>query len=159
MKFVTRMILVAAAVFALPLAAKDKVEPAVNASTKEAFQTVSTWVRGQMTDDGRYPRLSARERGTVEARLDEMGRLFEARGSVEQMSGDEKLKMLNAQEEVNGILAKRDNERLICTREAPIGSNLPVKTCRTAGEIEARRRMDNDSLRRRSVTTQNRSGG
>lgn len=156
MKSVLSMILAAAAFVALPLSAKDKVEPAVNANTKDAFQTVSAWVRAQMNDNGRYPNLSARERGTVETRLDEMGRLLDARGSVEQMSADEKMKMFNAQEEVNAILAKRDNERLICTQERPIGSNLPVKVCRTAGEVEARRRADRGAMDRRQATPQTR---
>jgi hypothetical protein len=75
------------------------------------------------------------------------------------MSDADKTAMFNKQEEVNAILAKRDNERLICKNEKPIGSNIPVKTCQTAGEIEARRRNDSQYLRRTQNTPQLKSGG
>ncbi len=149
--------------FALLLAgqaaiAKDKPAPAVNANDKESFQTVSEWVRKQMDDGGRYAEVKSNERQTVNDRLDEMGRLFEQKGSVDQMNVDEKKKLLVDQEEINSILGKRDGDRLICSYERPIGSNLPVKTCTTAREAEMRRRDDRNELDRRQVTKQKKWG-
>jgi hypothetical protein len=147
MKFCFAVIVFSAAIFASPLFAKDNVQPAINASSKDAFATVSTWVRKQMDEGGRYAQVKADERSRVNARLDDMDRLFQKRGDVAQMNDTEKLEMFNNQQEVNAILAKRDNDRLICKYEAPIGSHIPVKTCRTAGEIEERRRQDSDFVR------------
>ena len=126
--------------------AAEKPQPAVTADTKDAFTEVASKTRDQMKEGGRYSKVTAAEKSKVDARLDEMGQLFDQRGSVAQMSGDEKVRLFNAQEEVNSILAKRDNDRLICRNEAPIGSHLPVKTCKTVGEIERQRQADSHGL-------------
>lgn len=138
--------------------ASDKPNPAVNASDKESFQTVSEWVRKQMDAGGRYAETNGEERQVVNARLDEMSRMFEQKPSVDQMSIDEKKKLLVDQEEINSILGKRDGERLICKSERPIGSNLPVKTCVTARERDQRRREDNRELERQQVNKQKKWG-
>ena len=138
--------------------ASDKPNPAVNASDKDSFQTVSEWVRKQMDAGGRYSETSGEERQVVNARLDEMTKMFEQKPSVDQMSVDEKKKLLVDQEEINSILGKRDGERLICKSERPIGSNLPVKTCQTASERDGRRREDRQELDRQQVSKQKKWG-
>jgi len=138
--------------------AADKPNPAVNASDKDSFQTVSEWVRKQMDAGGRYAETNGEERQVVNARLDEMSKLFEQKSSVDQMSIDEKKKLLVDQEEINSILGKRDGDRLICKSERPIGSNLPVKTCVTARERDQRRREDNKELERQQVNRQKKWG-
>lgn len=146
------------AFLALPaLAKKEVAEAAVNASNRDAFETVSAWVRDQMREGGRYAHVTPTERTRVDTRLVEMEGLFQKYPAVDQMSDDDKLKMFNYQEEVNAILAHRDSERLICKNVKPIGSNIPVKQCMTAGEIEARRRNDTDYLRRTQQTPQYKS--
>lgn len=149
-----RMIVLLLALLAMPALAKDKVEPAVNASNKDAFATVSNWVRGQMDEGGRYGHVSAGERTRVNTRLDEMSGLFERYGTVEQMPEADKLEMFNKQEEVNSILAKHDGERLICKNVVPVGSHIPVKQCMTAADMEARRRGDQHYLQRTQQTVQ-----
>lgn len=137
------------ALVSLPaLAKKQEAEAAVNASNKDAFETVSSWVRGQMKEGGRYAHVTATERTRVDTRLGEMESLFQKSPAVDQMSDEDKLKLFNYQEEVNAILADRDSERLICKSVKPIGSNIPVKQCMTAGEMEARRRNDVDYMRK-----------
>lgn len=137
------------ALVALPaLAKKGEAEAAINANNKDAFETVSSWVRGQMKEGGRYAHVTATERTRVDTRLGEMEGLFQKSPAVDQMSDEDKLKLFNYQEEVNAILAGRDSERLICKNVKPIGSNIPVKQCMTAGEMEARRRNDVDYMRK-----------
>jgi hypothetical protein len=126
----------------VPAWAEDKPEAAINASNKEAFETVSGWVRKQMEPGGRYSYVTPVDQKKVNSELDEMGKLMQQRGDVEHMTDAEKKSMFANQQDVNAILAKHDNERVICKNEAPIGSHIPVKTCQTAGMIEARRRND-----------------
>lgn len=135
-------------VFSTSLAAKDKVAPAINASDKGSFDAVSSWVRKEMTPGGRYSAISTVERGRVDARLDQMSSLYANTADIAHMTEAQKYQMLNDQEEVNAILAKRDNDRVICKREIPVGSHIPVNTCRTAAEIEIRRRNDREYLQR-----------
>ena len=152
MKFGPVIALFIAALVALPLSAKEKTDPAVNANTKDTFETVSTWVRQQMDVGGRYSYVTPGERSKINGKLDEMSKLFQKRSDVAQMMDAEKTAMFNSQQQVNAILAKHDNERLICKNEMPIGSHIPVKTCSTAGEIEARRRSDLQYLQRTQQT-------
>lgn len=138
--------------------ASDKPNPAINANDKDSFQVVSEWVRKQMEAGGRYAETNGEERRVVNARLDEMTKMFEQKPSVDQMSIDEKKKLLVDQEEINSILGKRDGERLICKSERPIGSNLPIKTCQTASERDLRRREDSKELQRQSRGRQEKWG-
>jgi hypothetical protein len=150
MKSIAAIVLFAAVFVAVSVSAKETTAPAVNASTKDAFETVSTWVRKQMDAGGRYSYVTAAERSRVNDKLDEMSKLFEKSGDTAKMMDADKTAMFNSQEEVNAILAKRDNERLICKNEMPAGSHIPVKTCLTAGEMEEGRRNTKDYLQRTS---------
>ncbi|MEO5623469.1 MAG: hypothetical protein ABIO74_11980 [Dokdonella sp.] len=158
MKYAYSFALVLTLLFAVPVAAADIAEHAINASSRDAFDTVSGWVRKQMDAGGRYSYVTADERNKVNAELDEMGQLFQQRSDVAHMSDAEKTMLFNSQEHVNAILAKRDNERLICKSEMPIGSHIPVKTCQTAGMMEARRRNDVQYLQRNQNSPQLKSG-
>ncbi|MEP7041765.1 MAG: hypothetical protein ABI843_01810 [Dokdonella sp.] len=144
---------------ASPAFAKDDTAPAVNADTKAAFDTVAGWVRAQMEAGGRYSEVSSGERSKVDAKLGEMGKMFEQHGDVAQMGDADKTRMFNTQQEINAILSKRDGDRLICKTERPVGSNIPVKTCQTASKIEGRRRDDlKDFQQRQNVQPQQKRG-
>lgn len=158
MKVGSLMVLFIAMLVAMPLCAKEKVEPAVNANTKDSFDTVSTWVRKEMAPGGRYSYVTAAESTTINAKFEEMSRLYAKTPDIAQMAEADKTQMFNDQEQINSILGKRDNDRLICKNEIPVGSHIPVKTCETAGAIEARRRNDNDYLQRRQATMQLKTG-
>ena len=40
-----------------------------------------------------------------------------------------------------------DEMTLVCTREKPTGSNLPVKVCRTQAQIDLEREMGKEEIR------------
>lgn len=139
------------ALFALPAWAAVKPSPAVNASNKAAFETVSTWVRKQMDTGGRYSDVTTSDRAKVDSQLDSMDKLFQEHPDVAQMTPEQKTRMFNSQEEVNAILAKRDDQRLICRSEAPVGSHIPVRTCRTVRELADQRRGTDIYLRQENT--------
>jgi hypothetical protein len=122
------------------VAATDKAAPAVNADTKESFATVSGWVTKEMHTGGRYEHVTDSERSTVEGKLASMSTLLDKKGSVAQMNDAEKTQMFNDQEQVNAILAHRDGDRLVCQTVAPVGSHIPVKSCKTARQLEGDQR-------------------
>jgi hypothetical protein len=138
-------------------AAADKPAPAVNADTKESFATVSGWVQKEMHAGGRYEHVTDSERSTVEAKLASMSALLEKKGSVAEMSDAEKTQMFNDQEQVNAILAHRDGDRLVCQTVAPVGSHIPVKTCKTARQMEGDQREAQKFIQNRQ-NTQTKSG-
>ena len=132
--------LLLAALVAASAVAADKPAPAVNADTKESFATVSGWVEKEMHSGGRYEHVTDSERSTVQAKLASMSALLDKKGSVAQMSDAEKTQMFNDQEQVNAILAHRDGDRLVCQTVAPVGSHIPVKSCKTARQLEGDQR-------------------
>jgi hypothetical protein len=139
-KYVSAAWLLLAAVAVNAAAAADKPSPAVNADTKESFATVSGWVQKEMQSGGRYEHVTDSERSTVEAKLASMSALLDKKGSVAQMNDAEKTQMFNDQEQVNAILAHRDGDRLVCQTVAPVGSHIPIKTCKTARQMEGDQR-------------------
>jgi hypothetical protein len=111
-------------------------EKAFNADTPEKFAVVSASVRKGMEPGGRYQYVKPEERKTIDQKLDEIGTLFEKNGSVDAMGQQTKIELFNAQEVVNSILTRRDGERVICKKEAPIGSHIPITTCHTYAQEE-----------------------
>ncbi len=142
-----------------PAFAKETSDPAVNANTKETFATVSSWVRKEMSAGGRYAYATDSEKSKVDANLSDMGGLFDKHGSVAEMNDADKTKLFNDQEEVNAILSKRDGDRIICKNEIPIGSHIPVKTCRTYSQVEADHRNSRQFMDDRSAVVQKKVPG
>ena len=119
--------------------AKEKYREAINAGSIGDLEKVSASVRKDMQPGGRYEYVSPAEKKTVDTKLTEMASLLQRDGSVKTMPQDQKLQLFNAQEAVNSILQRRDNDRVICKSEAPVGSHIPVTTCHTyRQEQEAR---------------------
>jgi len=115
----------------------------VNAGTKEAFDAAVQATREQMKAGGRFEFTDRRQRETINDRFVAMQALFDKYGSVDKMPDERKLELFNDQEKINGILTHTDANRLVCRTELPVGSHLPVKHCRTYGEI---RRSERDSV-------------
>lgn len=141
--------------------AKEKADPVLTAQTKEAFDKQADGIRAQMAAGGRYQFVKANERATVERRLNEIGTLLGKHVDDGKLGTDEKLQIVNAQEEVNAILSQRDSKRLVCEQRAPTGSHRPQSTCRTYGEVEMERRDTQELMRRTNAvggTSQDRGG-
>lgn len=114
-------------------AAADKAP--IQAISQNDFAKIVANVRAEMAPTGRYAEVAGVERARVNARLDEMNALFAKDGDVAQMNQADKVALFNAQEEVNGILLKRDGDRLICKTEARSGTHFKNTTCKSAREI------------------------
>ena len=112
----------------------------VNARTPEELAAVQAEVVNEMADGGHYEFISRTQRDDVERLFGDMRTLLAGKGSVDALSDDERLKLFNLQEQLNGILTQSDSRRLVCEKAAPTGSLIAVKSCRTYGEIERQRR-------------------
>lgn len=112
----------------------------VRADTKENFEAVAAAVHKQMAAGGRWQFVSTRERATIDGNFADMQKLYDQYGSVDKMSPDAKIRLLADQSSINAILTKKDGDRLICQSELPVGSHLPVKTCKTYAQIQMEQR-------------------
>jgi coenzyme F420-reducing hydrogenase alpha subunit len=136
----------------------DGAEKPLVARTYAAFEQDSARIHQQMQPGGVYEHTSASEQARVEERLNDMAKLLQAHSSESEMSQTDKIALLNAQEEINGILQHNDNNRLVCEHVAPVGSHRPVTKCQTYGEVMARQRADQKYVQDRSRTPQLKSG-
>jgi hypothetical protein len=124
------------------------------AQTLDSFKQDEARIRKDMQPGGKYGYISATERSRVETRLTDMQNLLTAHANASDMAQTDKIALFNAQEEINGILNHNDNDRLVCEHKAKIGSNIPVTTCRTYGEMMIEQRETQRYLQSRSQTPQ-----
>ena len=121
--------------------ASDKVEKRVAADNSEKFAQTAQAVRADMGAGGRYEFIKPADRAKVEDDLNAMGEILQKAPSVAALSQQDQLKLFNTQENLNGILTHSDRDRMVCERRAPVGTNIPINTCNTVGEIEIARRV------------------
>ena len=138
-------------------AAVEQEKPLV-ARTFESFQKDSARIHQQMQPGGQYEHTSEVDKQRVDARLGDMSKLLQAHSSQSEMGETDKVALLNAQEEINGILLHNDNNRLVCEHVAPVGSHRPVTTCQTYGEKMAREQRDQKYMQDRLSTSQRKAG-
>ena len=67
------------------------------------------WVRKQMDPGGRYSYVTSVDQKKVNSELDDMGKLMQEPGDVENMTADEKQQKLNKQPNDHAILTKHEN--------------------------------------------------
>lgn len=119
---------------------KEETQHLTPAETSEAFTAQAAAIRAEMNAGGRYEFITESEQKTVETRLDEISHALTQYGSTNAFPPAEQVAVLNAQEEINAILTRRDSQRLICERRAPVGSHLQKTECETYGAREAAKR-------------------
>ena len=115
-------------------------KPVVKADSKENFEAIVAAIHQQMQPGGRWQFIDNNERAMIDNSFADMSKLYDQFGSVGKMDQNAKMRLLADQSTVNAILTKKDGGRLICQSEMPVGSHLPVKTCKTYAQIQAEQR-------------------
>jgi hypothetical protein len=123
-------------------------KPVVKADSKDNFEAVVAAIRQQMQAGGRWQYIDAKERAIIDGSFADMGKLYDQFGSVDKMDQNAKLRLLADQSTVNAILTRKDGDRLICETVTPVGSHLPVKTCKTYAQIQEEQRHAQNALDR-----------
>ncbi len=97
--------------------------------------------------DGSLGDVTARELEMVIEKQDELREILSTVDSIEALDEIEAIKVLNAQETINGILARNLEDRPICRRETVVGSHRPRTVCMTARQRNQLREDSRESLR------------
>ena len=121
------------------VAAKQPDKKAVVADTPEKFDLLVRAFQQEMAPGKRYEFLISLNRRVVNHSLDQMAAMLNVSGSVDAMSQEDKTRLFSIQEEVNGILAKNADDRVVCTHSPPTGSHIPMTECKTVRDLEQRR--------------------
>lgn len=136
-----------------PVAAvpEENGKPVVKADSKENFEAIVAAIHQQMQPGRRWQYVDNNERATIDGSFADMGKLYDQFGSVDKMDQNAKVRLLADQSTVNAILTKKDGDRLICETVMPVGSHLPVKTCKTYAQIQAEQSGAQQFLHNRAV--------
>ena len=124
---------------------RRKIEPA-------QFGELATALEAEMRTGGRFEYVTLAERARIDDALQRMGEVLHGKRGLGDLSERERVAVFNAQEEINGILTRRDGERLICANKEMIGSHRKFTVCETYAERMARTknsREQADELNRR----------
>lgn len=109
----------------------------------------------QLADGETYAEISQQDRASVLEALGRMQQTLDAGGiaaTVATVTPQQRVQLLNDQELVNAILTRAgDDSRMVCRREAPVGSRLARTQCLT---VAARRRAREEA--QRNMDTQSR---
>lgn len=121
-------------------------KPVVNADTKDNFEAVVAAVHKQMAPGGRWEFVGPSERTTIDGNFADMRKLYDKYGTVAAMDSNARIRLAVDQSSINTILTKKDGDKLICESVVPVGSHLPVKTCKTFAQIQREQRNSQEQL-------------
>ena len=110
---------------------RRKIEPA-------QFAELAAALEAEMRTGGRFEYGTSAERARIDAAVQRMGEALHGKRGLGDLSERERVAVFNAQEEINGILTKRDGERLICAHKKMVGSHRKFTVCETYAERMAR---------------------
>lgn len=110
-------------------------------------------IEARLANGETYSEINQKDRAAVKEALERMAVMLEQSGGVAGLNEEQKVRVFNDQELVNGILTQAaEDSRLICRREKQIGSNRTTTHCMTA--LQRQRQMEDA---RKSMTQSQRS--
>lgn len=114
----------------------------------------------QQLDDGKtYSEITPENRKQVVSTLDRMDARVQKFGSVNQMTDAERVAFFNDQEAVNTLLTNaKEDSRVVCKRETPVGSHMMVTKCRSVAQIR-KDREDAQKVLQGPINSQAGGGG
>lgn len=93
--------------------------------------------------EGKLSPLQRDEAGRAIARIETR---LQGSDRYSVLSAAEQVDMVNDVSLLNGLMAGAENERMVCRREKPLGSNRISSVCKTAGEWERLRAKSRTNL-------------
>ena len=112
------------------------------------FAAQRAQIEADLADGKTYAEISRNDRAKVRESLDRITSALEGVESIDSLNEDTKARVFNEQEQINQILTDAEaSSRVVCSREAPTGSNRRVTTCLTVAERERRREFDQETAR------------
>jgi len=128
--------------FSAPAFAEDTI---TISGTPDQIRTQQAQLRQAIErKSGNYSQFSEEERQAIFARQDDVLAVLGDKTSIDELGTDGKMRLANAMEAVDAAVNRAEDNRLICERIKPIGSNRPEKKCMTVGQ---RRKLREDAQR------------
>ncbi|HEV7272079.1 hypothetical protein [Pseudoxanthomonas sp.] len=132
-----RKMLAVIALLVPPLAWANDIHPNMDA---QAILQQQQEIRAEIDrPGGRFKHLTPEKRETLLAEQGKISTLLEGKRSLQDLSESDRILAFNALESVEGILNQAEDDRMVCERVKPVGSNRPKTVCLTVAERRAAR--------------------
>ncbi len=100
---------------------------------------------------GKYKDYNEDDRKAILNQQKAIYAILEGKAAISELDEEEKVNLVNALESVNAMLAKADDDRMICERVKVVGSNMPQSKCMSVGQ----RRQMREAAQRDGIRTTN----
>ncbi len=132
-----RRMLVVLALLGSPLAMASDIHPNMDA---QAILKQQQDIRAEVDKPGgRFKHLTDDKRENLFANQGTVNALLKDRQSMQELSEVDRIAAFNALENIEGILNQVEDDRMVCERIKPVGSNRPKTVCQTVAERRAER--------------------
>ena len=88
---------------------------------------------------GRYRDMAGADRDRLLVVQDRVLGKLEGRTTTTELSQLDQIALFNDLEEISALVNKAEDDRMVCERTRPIGTNRPVSVCKTVAERRAER--------------------
>ena len=142
-KYRHALVLLAACLSGTCLAGTDK------SLDLDSVRTQQAQIRAEVqAGEGRYVDMPVDKRHELLAKQDGLLKLIEGKQTDDQLTQSEQMEAFNTLEWIEATINNAEDERMICKREKPTGSNRMQSVCKTVAqrreERENSERMMND---------------
>ena len=134
--------MLALSVLSIPALANDNTSAAAILSQQAIIQADA------LKRSGRYKDVSETD---LQALLEHQSLVANKLASVEsttQLSERDQITVFNSLEAIEAIINKAENERMVCERYKPIGTNRPTTVCKTVAQRRTEREAAEKSFQR-----------
>lgn len=103
---------------------------------------------------GAYQDMPAATRKELLARQDTLFKLLDGKTTTDDLNLSERTDAFNALEWINATVTGNEDERLVCRREKPVGSNMAVRVCKTVAQMRKDREAAREGRQAVGATSQ-----
>jgi hypothetical protein len=89
--------------------------------------------------EGRYKDMPSVKRASILRNQEILFALLEGRASIEELNVEQRTEAFNALQSINAAITSREDERMVCEKRKPVGSNQVERVCRSLAQIKADR--------------------
>lgn len=146
MRILVSTAILAATLFATPAFAEDA---GTIDSSPDQIRTAQGDLRKVVeSTSGKYSYFTDEDRKDILSRQDRVLALIEGKTAIAELSPEDRTALDKALADVRAAVARAEDNRLICERIKPVGSNRPQNKCMTVGQRRKQREQAQGQMSR-----------
>lgn len=106
----------------------------LTATSAEEFRQQADALRNEMKAGGKYASVAPSDKEKIGKQLEVLQELYDDRAAGKRFGKKDEVRLVNASEEINGLLSGDTDDRLVCQQERRLGSNRTERVCLTVAE-------------------------